>query len=78
MNIVAVNFESRKEPGMFYGKEYSYNSAINLKVGDMVLVPSNNGESRALVKRVGIDESELNFEPSLLKTIEKLAEKQEV
>ena len=49
--IVGVQFESKREPGTFYGREYSYLVAegIELAAGDVVKVPTANGEGTAKV-----------------------------
>ena len=51
--IVGVQFESNREPGTFYGREYSYLVAdgIKLAAGDVVKAPTVNGEGIAKVTR---------------------------
>ncbi len=51
--IVGVQFESKRELGTFYGREYSYLVAegIKLAAGDVVKVPTANGEGMAKVTR---------------------------
>ena len=77
MEIVSVVFQSKRDPKEFGGREYSYNTAIPLNVGDIVIVPTKNGESKAKVVQKHISESELSFDPGLLKTIESLAAEDE-
>ena len=76
MEIVSVVFQNKKDPVEFGGREYSYSTAIPLSVGDIVIAPTKNSEGKAKVVQTGINESELNFDPSLLKTIESFADEQ--
>lgn len=78
MKIVSVVFQSKQEPKEFSGREYSYYAAIPVNYGDIVLAPTKNGESKAKVVKTNIAESELNFDPGLLKVIETLAPDEQV
>ena len=73
IEIVSVVFENKKIPEEYIGREYSYRTAIPLVVGDIVSVPTQKGEGKAKVVKVGVKESELTFDITLLKTIERLA-----
>ena len=71
-NIVGVKFQSRHNPEEFGGREYSYRSAIELSPGDIVAVPTANGEGVAQVTSVNVPESKVDERilPNL-KTIER-------
>ncbi|WP_418710783.1 hypothetical protein [Allofournierella sp.] len=56
MDIVAVQYEARMEPGVFGGREYTYFAEVPLQMGDVVHVPTKFGSSLARVVRVGIPE----------------------
>jgi len=60
--IVGVKFQSKIDPLLFEGREYSYFVAdgLTLAVGDIVPVTTRNGEGVAQVTRVGIKESEID------------------
>mgnify|MGYP000852617231 FL=1 len=60
--IVGVKFESKFKPGTFYGNEYSYYvvEGLDLKVGDIVQVPTKYGDGRAMVTRTGIKEYQID------------------
>lgn len=58
MNLVQVQFKSRYGDG--YGSQsYTYIADIPLSVGDIVTVPTKNGEGEARVSRVNVPESAL-------------------
>lgn len=78
LEIVSVVFENKRSPGEYTGREYSYSTAIPLVVGDIVSVPTQKGEGKAKVVKVGVVESELTFDITLLKTIERLATKENI
>lgn len=60
--IVGVKFSDKFRKGEFYGREYSYFVAdgITLCEGDVIKVPTSNGEGTAMVTRLGIKESEID------------------
>lgn len=74
MSIVSVQFQNKQNPEIFSGREYSYFTAIPLKAGDVVAVPTKNGEGKAKVVKIGIKESELSCDLNILKTIKALAD----
>ena len=76
MDIVSVVFQNKKDPCKFEGREYNYKAAIPLNIGEIVIVPTKNGEGKAKVVQTSIKESEIRFDPNLLKTIESLADEQ--
>lgn len=58
-NIVSVRYENNKKGG-YSENAFSYYSEIpDIKVGDIVKVPTKYGEKRAIVHKVGISESTL-------------------
>ena len=72
-DIVNVQFQSKYDPDLFSGREYSYRAAIKLFPGDVVVAPAGNGESVARVIRVNVPESKVDESVlPLLKTIERL------
>lgn len=58
-NIVTVQYESRLEPGVFVGREYSYFTDIPLAVGDIVKTPTKYGTSCAKIARIHVPEIEV-------------------
>ena len=71
--IVAVKFQSKFNPSEFYGNEYHYRAAIPLKVGDIVDLPTKNGDGIGIVTKTGIPEYKVDLRVlPLLKTIERL------
>lgn len=75
--IISVKFRSKTNKEEFAGREYSYYTNIPVNVGDIVIVPMKNGEVKAQITRVNINDSEINFDKSLLKTITTLSIEQE-
>lgn len=57
MDFVQVQFKSRYSD-QYSGRAYTYISDVPLEVGDMVTVPTANGDGEARVCRVGIPEAE--------------------
>ena len=74
MGIVAVQFESRYRQGLFAGKEYNYIANIELEPGDVIIVPTYNGDGVARVTRRDVEESEIpeNILPMLRAIEEKV------
>ena len=71
-NIVGVKFQSKTNPEVFHGREYSYFTAIELSVGDIVVVPTSNGDGIAQVTSVNVPESKVDERIlPILKTIER-------
>ena len=75
MKIVTVIYEDKQYPGTYYGREYSYYTSLHLEPGDIVIAPTANGDSMAMIERINVDESEIpaHILP-LLKTIERFAD----
>jgi len=77
MDIVMAKFQSKYDKDKYEGNEYSYYTAIPLNVGDIVTVPTQKGTGKAQVSRVNVRDSEINFDPRKLKTIEAFAEQKD-
>ena len=70
--IVSVKFESKSDKGEFAGREYSYFTAIDVTVGELVEVHVGNGVGKAMVVAVDVPESAVGCDLSQLKTITNL------
>lgn len=68
-NIISVKYEDNYMPKTFSGKSYSYYTAIPLKVGDLVIAPTQNGNKIARVSAIDIPEYKVEFFKSSLKLI---------
>ncbi len=78
LKIVGVKYEDRFEKRTFTGKEYSYYSNIeDIKVGDIVEVPTRYGNSIAEVVRTDIDKKEIEKIKDYMKIIIKRIDKEE-
>lgn len=78
MQIVSVQFEDKySSDGGYGGRNYSYFSAIPLKVGDEVIAPTKHGESKAVVTAVDLPVSAIAAFKDAVKTIERLAQEEE-
>ena len=62
MSIITVQYESRKEPGIFGGRDYTYFADQDYEVGDIVAAPTRYGIGLALVTQVGVDEASVPAE----------------
>lgn len=72
-NIVGVQFQSKFNPNEFSGREYNYLTAIELSEGDIVVVPTKNGDGIAKVVSIDVPDSKIDERiMPLLKTIERL------
>ncbi len=60
MSIIAVQFQSKKTPGEFSGREYNYFSNVELSVGDIIIAPTAKGQSAVRVCRVNVADSEIS------------------
>ena len=74
MEIVSVQFQSKKNKEEYGGREYSYHAAIPLKVGDIVAVPTKHGTGTAKVTKLNVALGNVGCDIKLLKRIESLAE----
>lgn len=68
-NIISVKYEDKFMPKTFGGKAHSYYSAIELKVGDLVIAPTTSGEKIARVSEINIPEEKIVFIKPYLKLI---------
>ena len=68
-NIVGVKYEDDFYKKTFGGKEYTYLSIIPLSKGDIVIAPTQNGVSNALVTTINIPEEKIESIKDMLKTI---------
>lgn len=59
-NLVQVQFKS-KYGDTYAGRPYTYVADVPLLVGDIVKVPTANGDSDARVCRIDVPESECGF-----------------
>ncbi len=76
-SIVGVNYKN-KHTGEFGGKTYNYFCEIDAKVGDIVIVPTANGDSIAKICEVNVPESRIDERIlPIMKTITAFAESQE-
>ena len=68
-----VQFQDRKNPGEFSKREYGYFSKVQLIVGDIIMVPVENGKAVVRVSKIDVDESKIDerIMPKM-KTIEEL------
>lgn len=60
MDLVQVQFKS-KYGDTYGGRPYTYAADVPLQVGDIVKVPTANGDGEAKVCRVNIPEDECGF-----------------
>ena len=78
LEIVGVKYEDKFKKKTFSGREYSYYSDIeDIKVGDVVEVPTRYGKSIAQVVRTNIDEKEIEKIKDYMKIIIKRIDKEE-
>ena len=77
-NIVAVQFKDRRNPEEFGGREYTYFSNVDLKVGDVIVAPVGNSTGTVRVSRINVKDSEVDERilPKL-RTIEELIRPEE-
>lgn len=68
-NIISVKYEDNYVPKTFSGKAYKYYTAINLKIGDLVIAPTQNGDKIARVSEINVPEYKVEFFKAALKLI---------
>lgn len=68
-NIISVKYEDNYMPKTFGGKAYNYYTAINVKIGDLVIAPTASGNKIARVSEVNITENRIKNIKPYLKTI---------
>jgi hypothetical protein len=76
LEIISVQFQDKTDKTKYAGREYSYYTAIPVKVGDFVAAPQKFGTGIACVSRVNVSAAELKFDIRLLKTITAFAKEQ--
>jgi len=74
MEIVSVHFQNKKNPDEFNGREYICFTAIPVKVGDKVCVPTKADKGVAKVVKTNVDPESIGCALELLKIIEALVE----
>ena len=76
--IIGVNFKS-KNSAEFSSKTYNYFCDLDVRVGDLVMVPTAKGDSLARICEVDVPESRIDERIlPIMKTITAFAESQEV
>jgi len=71
-NLVSVQYQSKDDPELYAGREYTYIAGIDLSVGELVIAPVGKDESVARVSAVNVPESKVDERiMPLLKTIQK-------
>ena len=75
-NIISVKYEDNYEPKTFGGKAYSYYTARNVEVGDLVIAPTANGDKIARVSEINIPEYKVEMIKPYLKLITDKIDKQ--
>ncbi len=68
-NIISVKYEDKFMPKTFGGKAYSYYSAIELEVGDLVIAPTSSGDKIARVSEINVPEEKIATIKPYLKLI---------
>ena len=71
MSIVAVQFQDKRNPEEFAGREYTYYSNVPLAVGDVIVAPTSKGKGVVRVCRTDMADADIpeNARP-YMKTIE--------
>ena len=68
-NIISVKYEDKYMPKTFSGKAYSYYTAIDVEVGDLVVAPTSNGDKIERVSEINIPEFKVEQIKPYLKLI---------
>ncbi len=68
-NIISVKYEDQFNPKTFSGKAYSYYTAVEVEVGDLVIAPTSNGNKIARVSEINIPEEKVVMIKPYLKLI---------
>ena len=68
-NIISVKYEDNFTPKVFGGRAYSYYSAVDVNVGDLVIAPTANGDKIARVSEINIPECKVENIKAYLKLI---------
>lgn len=51
-----VGVKYLKDGNVYAGRDYTYSTALDLKVGDKIIAPTAKGESKAIVTALNLDE----------------------
>ena len=68
-NIISIKFEDKFVPRTFSGRAYSYYTDIDVEVGNIVIAPTQYGESIARVSEINIPEFKVEQIKPYLKLI---------
>ena len=68
-NIISVKYEDKYVAKTFGGKAYSYYTAVDVEVGDLVLAPTSSGDKIARVSEINIPEYKIMMIKPYLKLI---------
>lgn len=68
-NIIKVKYEDKYNPKTFSGRTYSYYTAIDTKVGDLVIAPTSFGNKIARVSEINVSEDTIVMIKPYLKLI---------
>ena len=68
-NIVRIKYEDKYVPKTFGGKAYSYYSAVELEVGDLIIAPTSSGDKIARVSEINVPEDRILMIKPYLKLI---------
>lgn len=72
-NVISVKYEDNYMPRTFSGKAYSYYTAVDVNVGDLVIAPTSYGDKIARVSEINIPEFKIeNIKPYLKLITEKI------
>lgn len=75
-NIISVKYEDNYEPKTFGGKAYSYYTAIEVNVGDLVIAPTANGKKIARVSEINVPDYKVEMIKPYLKLITQQIDKE--
>lgn len=75
-NIISVKYEDNYIPKTFNGKAYSYYTAIDVNVGDLVIAPTATGNKVAIVHEINVPFHKVDFIKKYLKLITNKIDKQ--
>ncbi len=75
-NIITVKYEDNFIPKTFGGRAYSYYTAVDVDIGDLVVAPTSYGDKIARVSEINIPEKAIEFIKPNLKLITEKIDKQ--
>lgn len=68
-NIINVKYEDNFMPKTFSGKPYSYYTAVDVEVGDLVIAPTSYGDKIARVSEINISDDKVTMIKPFMKLI---------